>query len=513
MDSRSEETTDLMPGSGSGTAQPSGRGAPTSGPTATARPEVPTATINATTATDDANATDRMSSSGSMNSGGPRISLGENAQSGVLRPGTVIRERFEIIEKLGSGGMGIVYKALDRNKEKFRDRNPYVAIKVLGENVRDRSNALIALQREATRAQGLAHPNIVTVYDFDTYGDTLFVSMELLEGQSLDKFIKSVRGIGMSIKQALPIIGGMAAALGHAHSKGVVHCDFKPGNVYLTERDEVKVLDFGIARVVERKEAELDATFDAGMLNALTPAYASCEMLDRRPPDPRDDIYALACVTYELVAGKHPYNRYPATQARTIRMVPDRPPGLSRRQWDALKSGLAFDGALRPASTAEFMRGLRDERSGTARPAFWFALTGAIVFAIGATFLLTQTFSKTETAGVVAPVTPSRELTDADREKIGRLLDVAGIELESGFVFSPPGNNALETLLQVVEIDPSNPQARDSLKRVAARISGEAQMLLAKGESAAAADLVTLGLGADPANADLQQLQQVLANK
>ncbi len=458
-----------------------------------------------------ARATTAQNSRGSSRE--PQISLGESVTGGILRPGTVIKDRFEIVERLGSGGMGIVYKALDRNKEKFRDRNPYVALKLLNENVKDRSNALIALQREATRAQGLAHPNIVTVYDFDTYGDNLFVSMELLEGQSLDKLIKSIRGEGMSLKQAMPIITGMAAALGHAHSKGVVHCDFKPGNVYLTDKDEIKVLDFGIARVVERQEAQLDQTFDAGMLNALTPAYASCEMIERRPPDPRDDIYALACVTYELLVGKHPYNRYPATQARTIRMAPDRPPGLNRRQWDALKAGLAFDGALRPATTDVFLNGLRDQRSALVRPAFWFALTGAIVFSIGATFFLTQSFTQTDSGANANNVAPQRELTDADREKITRLLDVANIDLESGFVFAPPGNNALETLLQVVEIDPSNAQARESLKRVAVKVSNEAQLLLAKGDPAAAAEFVKMGLDADPSNAELQQLKQVLANK
>lgn len=508
MDRATDETTKLV------NAAPTGTDAPaksTLSSSATSAVQEPTASGKATlSSAPTGNALPAGNVPGVPSE--PQIRLGDSATGGLLRPGTVIKERFEIIERLGSGGMGVVYKALDRNKEKFRDRNPYVALKLLNENVKDRSNALIALQREATRAQNLAHPNIVTVYDFDTYGDNLFVSMEMLEGQSLDKIIKSVRGEGMSLSKAMPILSGMAAALGHAHSKGVVHCDFKPANVYLTDKNEIKVLDFGIARVVERQEEVLDATFDAGMLNALTPAYASCEMIERRPPDPRDDIYALACVAYELLMGKHPFNRYPATQARTIRMVPDRPAGLNRRQWDALKAGLAFDGALRPATTEAFMRGLRDERSAVVRPAFWFALSGALVFSIGVTFFVTQSFTQTD-AAVTATGTPARVLTDAEREKIGRLLETASIELESGFVFSPPGNNALESLLQVVELDASNAPARESLKRVAAKISIEAQSVLASGDSRAAADFVEIGLQADPANAELLQLRQMLSNK
>lgn len=470
-----------------------------------------TATMNAAAPT----ATVGVATSGS-NSSGPQISLGDSAQAGVLRSGTVIRDRFEIVDRLGSGGMGVVYKALDRNKEKFRDRNPYVAIKVLGDNVRDRSTALMALQREATRAQNLAHPNIVTVYDFDTYADTLFVSMELLEGQSLDKLIKSIRGEGMSLKQALPIITGMAAALGHAHSKGVVHCDFKPGNVYLTKKDEIKVLDFGIARLVDREKDQqqaMDQTFDAGMLNALTPAYASCEMIERKPPDPRDDIYALACVTYELLVGKHPYNRYPATQARTLQMYPDRAPGLSRRQWDTLRSALSFDGVLRPATTDAFMRGLRDERTPLARPSFWFALVGAIVFAVGASAVVTGYLTRPDatTAGIADQ--PPRELTPDDREKISRLLGVVDTDLELGFISSPPGNNALETLIQVLEIDPSNAKAKEFRKIVMAKAAEEAQLFMAKGEPQAAVEIVNLGLAAEPGNSQFRQLKDTLSGK
>ena len=119
-----------------------------------------------------------------------------------------------------------------------------------------------------------------------------------------------------------------------------MHCDFKPANVFLTDTAEVKVIDFGIARVFQRPEEETDATiFDPGSLGALTPAYASPEMLEHREPDPRDDIYALGCITYELLDRPASVRSVPATQARNAGLKPQRPDNLGTRQWRALRGG------------------------------------------------------------------------------------------------------------------------------------------------------------------------------
>jgi hypothetical protein len=274
--------------------------------------------------------------------------------------GDTINGRFRLEECLGFGGMGTVYKALDLRKLEASDRNPYVAIKVLNVQFRGHPKSLIALQREAKKAQTLAHPNIVTVFDFDRDGPMVYLTMEYLSGKPLSKVLRTPDFRGMSYAEAMPIIAGMANALSYAHERGFVHCDFKPANVFLTDKGQVKVIDFGIARVFRRTEEEAEATvFDPGSLGCVTPAYASPEMLEHREPDPRDDVYALACISYTLLTGQHPFGRVPATQARSAATRPQRPKGLPARQWRALRAGLAFDREERTPTVARFLEEMR----------------------------------------------------------------------------------------------------------------------------------------------------------
>ena len=222
------------------------------------------------------------------------------AAESKIGPGAVMKERFELQEVLGVGGMGTVYRGIDLIKKEARDRHPYVALKVLNEDFKQHPDSFIALQREASRQQKLAHPNIATVYDFDRTGSTVFLTMELLEGTPLNTYIKkTVRAKGgLPFEEAFPIIEGLGAGLVYAHERNIVHSDFKPGNCFINKEGTMKVLDFGIARAVKnRGQAEGEKTlFDPGKLGALTPAYASAEMLDGLDPTPPDDIYALACV-------------------------------------------------------------------------------------------------------------------------------------------------------------------------------------------------------------------------
>lgn len=270
--------------------------------------------------------------------------------------GDTLNNRFVLEECLGVGGMGTVYKALDLRKLEASDRKPYLAIKVLNVQFRGNPQSLIALQREAKKAQVLAHRNIVTVYDFDRDGAVVYLTMEYLSGKPLSQVLRSPNFSGMPYREALPIVKGMSNALAYAHEHGFVHCDFKPGNVFLTDKGEVKVIDFGIARVFQRPEEESDATvFDPGSLGALTPAYASPEMLEHREPDPRDDIYALGCITYELLTGHHPFDRLSATQARSANFKPKRPDDLGARQWRALRAALSFDRNTRTPTVTRFV--------------------------------------------------------------------------------------------------------------------------------------------------------------
>jgi non-specific serine/threonine protein kinase len=259
-------------------------------------------------------------------------------------PGSVLKGRFVLEEEIGRGGMGVVFKAKDLLKEEAQDRNPYVAIKVLNNEFRRHPESLKALQRESRKAQKLAHPNIATVFDFDRDGSTVYMQMDFLEGETLDRIIKNKHFYGMPIAKARPYIEGLGHALAYAHDNGIVHSDFKPGNCFLTNKGLIKVFDLGIARAAKLPDSEdTELTkFDAGTLGALTPSYASCEMIEGGEPDPGDDIYALGCVAYELLTGRHPFDKKSAVEARNAGLVAEPVKGLNGIQQRALQKALAF---------------------------------------------------------------------------------------------------------------------------------------------------------------------------
>jgi serine/threonine protein kinase len=276
-----------------------------------------------------------------------------NEIAAPLYPGCVLRDRFVLVEELGHGGMGVVYKAFDRSRGDTKER--YVALKILNEEFKRHPLAVRALQREARKAQKLAHPNIATVYDFDRDGGNVYMVMELLSGRSLDQVLREDGPNGIPIVPALGMVKSLAAALSYAHEQGIVHSDFKPSNAFLTHDGKVKVLDFGIARAAPSVHQRTDrTTFDAGQLGAISPGYASLEMLTGQEPDVRDDVYALACVTYELLTGTHPYQRIDALKAHESGLAPRVIRKLSGPQWRALRQGLAFQRADRCPSVDAF---------------------------------------------------------------------------------------------------------------------------------------------------------------
>ena len=278
----------------------------------------------------------------------------------IKTTGDVLNNRFELEECLGSGGMSTVYKATDRRKVEADDRNPYVAVKVLNLEFRAHPSSLIALQREAKKCQNLAHPNIVRVYDFDRDGSTVYMTMEYLSGVSLGRKLGGAGFKGMPRDEALRITNDVGKALSFAHDFGIVHADFKPANVFVTDSGKVKVIDFGIARAFHKEDATvMEATrFDAGSLGALTPTYASPEMFEHLEPDPRDDIYALACTTYEMLTGHHPFGRVQATAARDGGLQLQHHKSLSWSQFRALKHALDFDREKRTPTVDQFLKEL-----------------------------------------------------------------------------------------------------------------------------------------------------------
>ena len=259
----------------------------------------------------------------------------------------VLKERFILAKVIGSGGMGVVYKAKDLLKVEAKDRDPYVAIKVLSEEFKSHPEAFISLQRESRKSQRIAHPNIVNVFDFDRDADVVFMTMEFMDGRPLDQIIRQYKSTGLPTDDAWDILQSICAALIHAHGMNIIHSDFKPGNIFVTNSGITKVFDFGIARAVAKVTGidgnqEDRTVFDAGNLGALTPAYASLEMLEGKKPDARDDIYALGCITYELFSGQHPFKKIPADEAMRQGLTPKKLDNVSKRQWKAIKQAMAF---------------------------------------------------------------------------------------------------------------------------------------------------------------------------
>lgn len=308
----------------------------------------------------------------------------------------VLKSRFVLDEPLGSGGMGTVYRAKDLRKVEAQDRNPFLAIKVLNSDFREHPDAFIALQRESAKSQSLSHPNIVSIFDFDKDGDLPFMTMELLQGEELATMLKRYPE-GLPRAVAWTVLDGFLSALQHAHGEGLIHADLKPSNVFVTASNHAKVLDFGLARAVQANLSQgvlytrgdvHDQVFDPAALGALTPAFASLAMLDGAKPGPADDVFAAALVVYQVLTGRHPYNRVPANRVAPNGEALERPKNLRSRQWRVLQSALALRQEERLGSIAALRAGLFETPTWPLR-----LLVGgffAAALAIGGVYLLKE---------------------------------------------------------------------------------------------------------------------------
>jgi hypothetical protein len=377
---------------------------------------------------------------------------------GALAPGVVLKERFVLDAVLGKGGMGVVFRALDRRKQEARDPSPRVALKVLNADFERHPQAFIALQREARKAQSLAHPNVATVFDFDRDGDTVYMTMELLQGRSLDAIAREARGKGVGRETALAIIRGIAEGLAYAHRKGIVHSDLKPANVYITQDGAPKILDFGIARATVDSPSDDDDAFDAGALGAYTEAYATEEMVRGVDPHPADDMYALGLIAYELLTGRHPYQRHSAPSARKLGLKPDPLRGLKRRQARALERCLSFERKVRPQDAGEFLKAFR-------------GVTGLQKATLSAAAALTLALGYASYRNYVeaGPATPFAALSAAQQsEFLANMTEGdrawASYEREGASYWLQP---ALEHYANAYDLHPRNRDAVAALNRVA----------------------------------------------
>jgi serine/threonine protein kinase/tetratricopeptide (TPR) repeat protein len=212
---------------------------------------------------------------------------------------------YHIFEGIGEGGMGVVYRARDERLE--RD----VALKVLPSGALDDEAARKRFRKEALALAKLNHPNIATIYDFDTQDGVDFLVMEYVSGQSLAERLR----VGSLGEKEISALGGqIAAALQEAHEQGIIHRDLKPGNILVTPKGKAKVLDFGLAKLLGAQgDAEVAQTLTETQDVAGTLPYMAPEQLRGEGVDARTDIYALGCVLYEMTTGQRPFDQKLAT--------------------------------------------------------------------------------------------------------------------------------------------------------------------------------------------------------
>ena len=210
----------------------------------------------------------------------------------MLKTGTIIAERYEILGKIGTGGMADVYKAKDHKLNRF------VAVKVLKPEFREDTTFIRKFRSEAQAAAGLTHPNIVNVFDVGDDGGVYYIVMELIEGITLTEYIAK-KG-KLSIKEATSIAIQVSMGLEAAHNHGIVHRDVKPQNIIISTDGKVKVTDFGIARAASSN------TISSNVMGSVH--YSSPEQVRGGYSDEKSDIYSLGITLYEMVTGRVPFD-------------------------------------------------------------------------------------------------------------------------------------------------------------------------------------------------------------
>ena len=456
-------------------------------------------------ANDDREEGDLIDDSGEVPDGSAPL---EMTDDDVLTPGFLLKDRFRIVELVHSGGMGHVYKALDERRQHIGSDQIHVAIKMMRRSVATELDANLALEREAAKTQRLSHPNIVNIFDFDRHDEQFFLVMEWLEGESVNALLRRTSGRRLAPQFAWQVIQGIASGVQHAHSNNVVHADINPSNIFITDTQEIKLLDFGVARYGDDPENTADNKHAWA-----TRRYASPEVLSGSTPTFEDDIFSLACVAYRLLSGTHPFAGLPSIEAKQAGVTVEPIPGLSETHWQTMSRALSYVQSDRPNSASAFFGELpAANSSGIAGPVRgrrsvnWLLVPPvAVVALLAGVWWLSQSGFQNEPRAIpetTAADDRSNEVAAASSRpsELDRLLRSAAQAINEERYLTPEDNNARVLYRDVLALEPANSIALSGLRTISDVYVQQANAALRSGEPARAIAALAIAAETDPEN-------------
>lgn len=386
---------------------------------------------------------------------------------------------YRILDQIGKGGMATVYLAIQENLDRK------VALKVMEPALAgDRSLCQRFLKEGKFVARMSSHPDIVTIYDIGCHNDYYYMAMEFIPGGSLKERIAG----GEGVEQPLAVVRHVSHALKYAHQSGIIHRDVKPGNILFRDDGSAVLTDFGIAKADDSETQFTRIGFTVG-----SPAYMSLEQRIGAHIDARSDLYSLGVVLYEMLTGAKPFAGMSSEAigfAQKDRPVPRLPEGLSSYQPfidrllaknpedrfpDAQMLIKAIDAFI--AGEVEDIDTRREPRHKQGRTGIFgsWQWGAALFILLGLAGLIWYSFpedsvepdSTGEAESVASGAARQEGLpVSIEKQKIGRLLEVAAAHLAVGRLTEPPGANAHEAYTMVLEIDPENETAKRGLSRI-----------------------------------------------
>ena len=391
--------------------------------------------------------------------------------------------KYQIQGILGKGAMGVVYKGFDPNIARP------VAIKTIHASLLDTDMGRELLSRFRNEAQAvgrLNHANIVSIYEFDQDHGTPYFVMEFVEGQDLKTVQKS--GRRFTPEEAVNIVDSVLSALAYTHELGIVHRDIKPANIFITNHNQIKLADFGIARVDNAELTQMGSVLG-------TPSYMSPEQCKGSKVDARSDLFSTGVVLYELLVGRKPFGgeNTHAIMHSVLSADPARPTShdqaIPKAFDDIIRKALAKKPEDRYQSAEDFRKALRKaiakETAQTPKTSNRWALVVAVVAVLMAAVAGGMWYKQRQDDRFARPVaeTPAGSVLSPEvQAKIKRLLAVAKAHFLAGRLVSPQGANAYEAYQLVLQEDPNNAEALQGVSDVKNRFFKRARLLAIQGD-------------------------------